>query len=194
MRKYEPGLDNTYSVDGNNYTNITYLIVILYCELPVGIENPKEQRVIAVMTNCIPNGKLYNIYKDKVFSAGKTSELCIKKGQQINLGSGKTLTTTGNETLKKIEKDHSLTYEKYCQLNGLKKIQWEIDARFNYKDIKFATLENERRSRVKKIYLKNDLYQKFFYYVSQNEERKKPIDRQKDSIENFEFIEDLKFF
>ena len=118
----------------------------------------------------------------------------MQKGQQINLGSGKTLTTTGNETIKKIEKDHSLTYEKYCQLNGLKKIQWEIDARFNYKDIEFATLENERRSRVKKIYLKNDLYQKFFYYVSQNEERKKAIDRQKDSIENFKFIEDLKFF
>ena len=62
-----------------------------------------------------------------------------------------------------LKKIYNLTTENYRLLNGMKKIRWDLDARFNYKKIKFVTLENTRKERVKKIYLKNDLYQKFFF-------------------------------
>ena len=66
LRGYEPGLETNYSIEGSDYINITYSIIILYCELPTDTETPKEQRVIAIITNCIPNGKLYNVYNNKV--------------------------------------------------------------------------------------------------------------------------------
>ena len=193
-RMYEPGLDANYQIEDKNYTNITYSIVIMYCDYPIGSNTLTEQRVIAIITNCIPNGQLYKIYKDKVFSPGKSGNLKIKSGQKIDLGNGKFFITDGSEKFQKLKEKYNLSNEKYRLFNGMKKIRWDLDARFNYKKIKFVTLENTRKERVKKIYLKNDLYRKFFYYVSQNEERKEPVNRQKDSIENFEFIENLKFF
>ena len=194
MRGYEPGLETNYSIEGFDYINITYSIIILYCELPTDTETPKEQRVIAIITNCIPNGKLYNVYNNKVFSPGKSPGLRVKEGQKIDIGAGKTITTDGSETIEKIKKDHFLTYERYCKLNGMNKIQWHVDARFNYKNIKFSTLENERQSRVKKIYLEQDLYNEFFYYVKKNKKQIKPANRWKKTVDNFEFIKSLKFF
>ena len=193
LRGYEPGLETNYSIEGSDYINITYSIIILYCELPTDTETPNEQRVIAIITNCIPNGKLYNVYKNKVFSPGKTSKLRVKEGQKINIGGGKTITTDGSETIEKIKKNHFLTYEKYCRLNGMNKIQWHVDARFNYKNIKFSTLEHERRSRVKKIYLQQDLYNEFFYHVKDNKKQIKPINRKR-TVDSFEFVKSLKFF
>ena len=66
--------------------------------------------------------------------------------------------------------------------------------RFNYKKIKFVTLENTGKKESEDLASKKRFIPKIFYYVSQNEERKKPVNRRKDSIENFEFIENLKFF
>lgn len=193
LRKYVPGLETNYSIEAENYINITYSIIILYCELPTDTEAPKEQKVIAIITNCIPNGKLYCLYKDKVFSAGKTANLVIKEGEKIDIGSGKTIITNGSETIKKLENKYFLTYEKYCALNGMKKIQWHVDARFNYKDINFSTLENERQSRVKKIFLEHSLFEDFFYHIKSNKRQINPINR-RETLSGFQFIKNLKLF
>jgi hypothetical protein len=88
LRKYEPGLKTTYDIVDqhtrkNSYINLTYSVVILYCELPTDKDDPQEQRVICVFVNCIPNGELYQVYGDEVIGAGKTSELHIIKGEKI---------------------------------------------------------------------------------------------------------------
>ncbi len=208
LRGYNPGLEAKYHIEGNDYLNITYSIVILYCELPTDTKKPNEQRVIAIITNCIPNGELYELYKDKVFSPGKTDDLCIKIGQKIDIGSGKIITTDGSEKPKdfkingskmsylysKESKNQLCLFEKYRELNGMNKIQWHLDARFNYKDIVFSTLEKERRSRVKKIFLDPSLFEDFFYFVSKNKRRKKRIGRLKKTEENFLFLQKLKLF
>jgi len=208
LRGYEPGLETNYRIEGNDYINITYSIVILYCELPID-STPNEQRVIAIITNCIPNGKLYGLYKDKVFSPGKTDKLSIKKGQKIDLGSGKIITTDGSEKAidlkidgsnkmsylySKKSKNRLCSFKKYLELNGMNKIQWHLDARFNYKDIVFSTLEKERLSRVKKIFLEPSLFEEFFYFVDENKRRKKRIDRRAKTIDNFSFLQKLKLF
>ena len=81
--------------------------------------------------------KLHPIYEDKVFQAGKTSKLAIKKGEQIELPNGETITAKGTEGNKELTEIFG-SYEKYQKLNGMKKIRWHVDARFNYKDIKFS--------------------------------------------------------
>ena len=76
----------------------------------------------------------------------------------------------------------------------MNKIQWHLDARFNYKDIVFSTLEKERLSRVKKIFLEPSLFEDFFYFVDENKRRKKRIDRHAKTIDNFSFLQKLKLF
>ena len=193
LKHYVPNLDTDYLIEGKNYLNITYFVVILYCELPTDTDTPKEQRVISVITNCVPNGKLHSIYEDKVFRAGKTSNLAIKKGEQIELPNGEIIVAEGTENKKKLEEMFG-SYEKYQKINGMKKIRWHVDARFNYKDIKFSTLEKHKQSRVKKIFLKDDFYNEFFYHVNENKRRKEPINRKKDTVDSFKFLENLPFF
>ena len=81
QRKYNPGLDENFSITDNNgelrkYFNLTYSILILYCEYPLS-NTPKSQKVIAILTNCIPNGELHSLYKDDVFFPGKTQGLLM---------------------------------------------------------------------------------------------------------------------
>jgi len=195
LRQYTPGLDSEYEIDGDKYLNITYSIDILYCEEPIG-EEPTEQRVIGIITNCIPNGKLYDVYGDKVFNAGKTGGLKIDAEQKIYLPNGVSFDSDGTETMDSIIKKYHIKKEDYQRLNGKRKIRWNVDARFNYKDIKFSTLESVRKNRVKKIFLNQELFSKYFYHVDKNEERPEdnPRQRGKPTIESFEFINNLKFF
>ena len=204
LRKYVPNLDTNFQVVNDNgetidYLNITYSIIIFYCELkekniPNNQEEPTEQRVISVITTCIPNGKLYKIYNDEVFSPGKTSDLRIKEGEKIDIGNGETWIANGTEKVWGNEKDggrkvghpnKNITFQNYLSLNANKGVEWyPFDARFNYKDIKFETLKEERKSRVKKIYLDLDLFNKFI----------KERNFQKFNLEKIEFLKNLKPF
>ena len=102
-RSYTPGLDKHFEITEDNrrrkYINLTYSIVILYCENPIS-STPEEQKVIAIFTNCIPNGELHSLYKDEVFAPGKTSGLLMDAGQTILFDiddKNKTYLSQGNE-------------------------------------------------------------------------------------------------
>ena len=69
----------------------------------IGSNTLTEQRVIAITTNCIPNGQLCKIYEDKVLSPRKSRDLKIKSGQKIELGNGKCFITDGYEKFKEIK-------------------------------------------------------------------------------------------
>ena len=217
-RAYTPGLDKEFCITENNgqtreYINLTYSIVILYCEKPIS-STPEQQKVIAIVTNCIPNGELHSIYKDDVFAPGKTSGLLMDAGQTIFFDPNdktKTYQSEGKEKMwqenggatfvgppdpknkKKRDMEKSLPLEQYRKLNGARNIGWNVDARFNYMDIKFTSL-NENR--IQKIYLDDKTFEYFFYEVNCRENKKRQIKYNPDeeTTEKYAFLRELKYF
>ena len=195
-RHYIPGLNTTYEIKDQHgimrkYLTLSFEIVILYEQAPIGI-TPKEERVIGIFTNCVPNGLLYEHYKDKVFDAGKTSDLHLLGGQEVFLSSSKKIITKGNETIKSLEKKYNLSYEAYCKLNGLRCLAWHVDARFNYmRNMDFELLKVGSNRRLRKLYLKEKRLDYFFYWVYENKIRSSKIKRKKETIDSIDLLKNL---
>ena len=213
-RSYTPGLDKHFEITEDNrrrkYINLTYSIVILYCENPIS-STPKEQKVIAIFTNCIPNGELHSLYKDEVFAPGKTSGLLMDAGQTILFDvddKDKTYLSQGNEKIwgrkfvgppdpkdpNKRDLEKSQPLDQYRKLNGKRNISWNVDGRFNYMAIKFQSL-NENR--IQKIYLDEKTLEYFFYEVDFFNNKKRPEKYKgpdEEMTEKYLFLKELKYF
>ncbi len=195
-RHYEPGLDPIYKISDQHgtkrsYITLSYSIVILYCDEPINAE-PNKQKVIGIFVNCIPNLLLKKYYENNVFDPGKSGDLVIKENQKIHYSHTDYFISKGNEKIKDIVNNYKITYLDYCKFNGEKSIKWNIDARFNYMKNKFK-LRNDKE-RIKKIYLNNKYFEKYFYFVDKNMKREKKINRNRNTVEAYNFLTNLNFF
>ena len=95
------------------------------------------------------------------------------------------------EEPKKMHREKSQTLEQYRDLNGMNGISWNVDARFNYKDIKFRSLNKDR---VQKIYLNKKRFDYFFYNVTANKKRPQKLKPETPTMEKYTFLRNLKFF
>jgi len=200
---YSPGLENYYKIKDHHgihrdYLTLSYELVILYEQNPVGKDIPKEEKVIGIFLICFPNGLLHQKYNNDVFSPGKTSGLTVTEGQKIQFGS-KTYTTNGTETedtIKKVFKNNNKNYLKYVKESPLK---WNVDARFNYTSITFKCLKDsteesdteESDKRIVKLFLNQKRFRYFFYNVKKNKYSRKHIGRESKTIEGYKYLIDL---
>lgn len=195
LRHYSPNLETIYKIkDYHNvereYLSLSFEIIILYEQLPIG-EIPQEDKVIGIFTVCIPNGLLRLHYGNRIFDAGKTSGLTIKKDQEILLPEGLPYITKGNENLEKLCKINHITKDEYYTLNGNRCLNWDLDARFSYKrNSKFELIPGDK-TRIRKLFLKENEFEKLFYYVDKNLVRTRRIRRLKSTVDAFEFLIEL---
>lgn len=186
---YSPGLENYYKIKDHHgihrdYLTLSYELVILYEQKPVGTNVPKEERVIGIFLICIPNGLLHQKYNNDVFSPGKTAKLTVKKNQVIQFGSN-TYETQGNETIeciKEVFNNNGADYLEYVKRTPLK---WNVDARFNYTSITFKCLNEGSDKRIVKLFLNQKRFKYFFYHVEKNKYNKEEIKRQPNTIEGY---------
>ena len=54
-------------------------------------------------------------------------------------------------------------------------------------------LRNDKE-RIKKIYLNNKYFEKYFYFVDKNMKREKKINRNRNTVEAYNFLTNLNFF
>jgi hypothetical protein len=183
-KHYTPGLSTSYKIKDQHgirrdYLTLSYEIVILYEQLPIG-NTPNEEKVIGVFTNCVPNGLLEYHYKNKVFDAGKTSNLTLLPSQKVFTTEHKSFVTKGNETINSIIKDYKITKDDYYKLNGLRCLSWNVDARFNYMRLAFfELLKGPQKYRLLKLFLDEKRLDYQFYWVKDNCIRSTEINRQK---------------
>ena len=151
-KHYTPGLSTSYKIIDQHdvirdYLTLSYEIVILYEQLPIG-NKPEKEKVIGIFTNCVPNGLLNSHYGNKVFNAGKTSNLTLLPSQEVFITKRKSFATNGNETINSIIKKYKITKDDYYKLNGLRSLRWNVDGRFNYsKLISFELLKDPQKYR-----------------------------------------------
>ncbi len=193
-KKYNPGLKKFYTIEdqhgiSRDYLTLSFEIVILYEQLPIG-QTATSEKVIGVFTTCIPNGMLRRNYRNNVFDPGKTSGLVLIKNQKIILPGGGSVRSKGGETWDTIN-TLGLTKEEYILYNGLRDIEWKVDARYNYmRNGKFKLLPN-RPSRINKLFLDYDKMDYQYKWVDENVIRpteKKPHQSTKDALK---FLKDL---
>ena len=117
VRQYIPKLQSSYEVDGQEAIVLTYLIVILY-ELYPSVKDPEKMNVLMISQFCVPNGKLVNHYKNKVFNPGKTSNLCLSADQTIyGPNNKKYKTKKSNKVYSKKESDKFKKNDKLGKLS-----------------------------------------------------------------------------
>jgi hypothetical protein len=196
-KHYTPGLLTSYNIEDNHgvlrdYLTISYEIVILYEQLPIEAI-PEQEKVIGIFIACIPNGKLFQHYGNRVFDAGKTSNLVLSPNQLVYISNTKTITTKGDENISRLSKNYGLSEKDYYILNGLRNLKWNVDARFNYSRVKNFELLNKEKSRITKLYLNENRLDYQFYNVKENKIQTNPIKRQKNTKEALNFLKNLPF-
>jgi len=195
-KQYTPGLCTSYKIkdqhgESRDYLTLTYEIVILYEQLPIG-NTPKKENVIGVFTNCVPNGLLKCQYKNKVFDPGKTSNLTLWPNQNVFINRNKCFLSKGNETINSIIKDYNINKADYYELNGMRSLKWNVDARFNYMRLShFELLKDPTKYRLLKLYLDEKRLDYQFHWVDKNSKRKTKINRQPVTINALKFLKDL---
>lgn len=194
-KHYSPGLRKSYTIkDQHNvdreYLSLSYEIVILYEQLPIG-PSPKREEVIGIFVACIPNGKLYPVYGNTVFNPGKTSDLKLDDNQEIYLPNNTKILSNG-DNIESIVKKYKITKEEYYILNGRRDLKWNVDGRFDYiNNQTFKLLSNNDKKRIIKLYLDEDRLEYQFYYVDNNQNVSKKK-RQVPGIFAKDFLKDLK--
>ncbi len=194
-KHYTPGLKTSYIIQdqhkiGREYLSLSYEIVILYEQLPIG-KQPKREEVIGIFVACIPNGKLFPLYGNNVFKPGKTSALQLDPGQEIRLPNKKTISIVG-DNIESIIKRCKITKEQYYQLNGNRDLKWNVDGRFDYiQNQNFELLNSVDKKRIVKLYFNKEKIENQFYYVENNKKVSK-IKRQDSGINALEFLLNLK--
>jgi len=195
-KHYTPGLSTSYEIEDQHgiirdYLTLSYEIVILYEQLPIG-NTPNKEKVIGIFTNCVPNGLLYSHYENKVFDAGKTNNLTLFPSQKVFITKGKSFVTIGNETINSIIKKYKITEDDYYKLNGLKCLKWNVDGRFNYSRlISFELLKDPQKYRIRKLFLDEERLDYQFYWVKNNCIRSTKSAREKVTIDALELLKSL---
>ena len=194
LKKYTPGLHKKYDIldqhnEKRSYLSLSYEIVFVYEQLPNHI-SPKSEEVIGIFTTCVPNGSLYTIYKDKVFDAGKTSNLTLDADQIINVP-GSTFISNGKETKQSICNKYNITEDDYNRLNGQKGLSWNVDGRFNYMRTKFRLLDDQPR--IMKLFLKEKRFDHYLYHYDDKNGKllNKRRNRQNKMEEAYDFLKKL---
>lgn len=195
-RHYTPGLLTSYKIKdqhnkGRDYLTLSYEVVILYEQIPVG-KTPVAEKVIGIFVTCIPNGYLYPKYGNKVFNPGKTSDLQLETNQDIILPT-KTIKSILGDNIESIVNRNSITKDIYLQLNGSRDLKWNVDGRFDYiKNQNFELLTGDEKKRITKLFLDTDRFDYQFYNVDIKGKIVKKIKRQQTGIDAFNFLINLK--
>ena len=116
IREYIPKLQSSYEVNDQEAIVLSYLVVILY-ELYPSVEAPEQMNVLMISQFCVPNGKLVNHYRERVFNPGKTSDLRLSADQTIYGPNNKTY-----ETIKSNKKYSQKAKEKFKKNDKIGKL------------------------------------------------------------------------
>lgn len=195
-KHYTPGLSTSYKIKdqhgiGRDYLTLSFEIVIVYEQLPIG-GTPKEEKVIGIFTNCVPNGLLKPHYNNKVFDAGKTSNLALLPNQKVYVTKHKSFLTNGTETIDSIVKNNKINKDDYYKLNGLRCLKWNVDARFNYmRNTYFKLIKNPQKSRLLKLFLDEKKLDYQFYWVQNNSIKTTAIKRMQVTIDALRLLKKL---
>lgn len=179
IRDYTPKLQSSYTVDEQEALVLSYLIVVLY-DLYPDVTNPEKMNVLMISQFCVPNGKLENHYKERVFNPGKTSDLQLSPDQNIHGPDNKTYSTRKSdndytneqkEKFKKNDKMGKLSKKWKCsEIDIFKKtkkmndelIKFEnLDGRFNYIKCPEFELYDASKKRYKVNYFDNNMKPKY---------------------------------
>lgn len=195
-RHYTPGLLKSYKIKDQHeifrdYLTLSYEVVILYEQIPVG-KIPIGEKVIGIFVTCIPNGYLYGKYGNKVFNPGKTSDLQLIANQDIILPK-KTIKSVLGDNIESIVKRNSITKDIYLQLNGYRDLKWNLDGRFDYiKNQNFELLNSVEKKRITKLFLDNNRIDYQYYNVDGKGNIVNKIKRQETGIVALNFLKNLK--
>jgi hypothetical protein len=194
-KHYAPGLRKSYIIkDQHNvdreYLALSYEIVILYEQLPIG-PVPKREEVIGIFVACIPNGKLYPVYGNTVFNPGKTSDLKLDNDQEIYLPNNR-IVLSNNDNIESIVEKYNITTAEYYNLNGLRDLKWNVDGRFDYiNNQTFKLLNSVEKKRIVKLFLDEERLDYQFYFVDKNKIVNR-IKRQVLGVSAVDFLKNLK--
>lgn len=194
-KHYTPGLRKSYVIKDQHdidreYLALSYEIVILYEQLPIG-PVPKREEVIGIFVACIPNGKLYPVYGNAVFNPGKTSNLKLDDDQEIHLPNNRII-LSNDDNIESIVKKYKITKEEYYSLNGRRDLKWNVDGRFDYiNNQTFKLLNSEEKKRIVKLFLDEKRLEYQFYFVHENQIVSKK-NRQVSGVNAIDFLKDLK--
>ena len=194
-RHYTPGLLKSYKIKdqhkkNRDYLTLSYEVVILYEQIPVG-KIPEGEKVIGIFVTCIPNGYLYPQYGNKVFKPGKTSDLQLEPNQDIILPK-KTIKSILGDNIESIVKRNKITKDIYLKLNGSRDLKWNVDGRFDYiNNQNFELLTGIEKKRITKLFLDNERLDYQFYNVGIKGAIVNKIKRKQTGIDALNFLKDI---
>lgn len=175
LRNYTPRLQPSYVLNNYDAIVLSYLIVILY-ELEPDVENPERMNVLMISSFSIPNGKLEENYKTKVFNPGKSGKLSLSPNQEIHGPGNKFHETRLENNIRSLPKNHPdllANLKKKWKCSDLeiynatksetgKLLEFDnLDGRFNYIDCSSFELFNSEKKRYDVLFFDNNKATKY---------------------------------